>query len=109
MRDGRPGLAGCYAGLPPEEVFLPSRRLLGEPETNYAMDDPNGRIAALGCACGEPVCWPLLVRIRVEDDTATWDDFGQPHRNRWRYDGLRPFVFDRSRYLEALKRPEDTV
>src|SRR5215218_6689567 len=62
-RDGRPGLAGPYAGLLPEEVFLPSRRLLGEPETNYAMDDPDGRIAALGCACGEPGCWPLLVRI----------------------------------------------
>jgi hypothetical protein len=56
VRDGRPGPGGSYAGLPPEEVFLPSRRLLGEPETNYAMDDPDGRIAALGCACGEPGC-----------------------------------------------------
>lgn len=31
-REDKLGLAGDYDGLPPEAVFLPSRRLLGEPD-----------------------------------------------------------------------------
>jgi hypothetical protein len=30
-REGKPDLARSYAGLPPEDIFLPSSRLLGEP------------------------------------------------------------------------------
>ena len=33
-REGRPHLAGSYAGLPPGEMLRPSRRLLGHPETH---------------------------------------------------------------------------
>ncbi len=39
--------AGSYAGLPPEAVFLPSKRLLGEPSKIY--DDYEEKISLLGC------------------------------------------------------------
>ena len=106
-RDGNPDLAGSYVGLPPNEVFLPSRRFLGEPETHYDNDGPYDKLAVLGCGCGEVGCWPLLVRTTLQDDTVIWSDLEQPHRRHWRHDGLGPFVFDRSRYLDALRRPDD--
>ena len=34
-RDGKPDLVGGYVGLSPNEVFLSSRRFLGEPKTYY--------------------------------------------------------------------------
>ena len=72
-RKGKPHLAGSYAGLPPEAVFSPSRRLLGEPEERY--DDRHGKIAVLGCTCGFVGCWPLLVRIWADDDRVVWSCF----------------------------------
>lgn len=103
LREGHPDLAGSYVGLPPETVFLPSRRLLGEPNTYY--DDRHGKISALGCGCREPGCWPLLVEIRVLEDRVIWRNFEQPHRNAWRHDRMGPFVFDLSRYLDELRGP----
>lgn len=100
-REGKPDLAGSYVGLPPEEIFLPSLRLLGEPATYYDYFD--GKIAVLGCVCGEVGCWPFLVRITIRDDVVLWSDFEQPHR-AWRYDEMRPFVFDLAQYLSALDR-----
>jgi hypothetical protein len=55
-REGKPRLAGEYVGLPPEKVFLPSPRLLGEPAPYYDHDYPNGKIAVLGCVCGDVGC-----------------------------------------------------
>ena len=107
-RDGNPDLAGSYAGLPPNEVFLPSRRFLGKPETYYDNDGPDDKLAVLGCGCGEVGCWPLLVRITLREETVIWSDSEQPHRRHWRHDGLGPFVFDCSRYLDALRQPDDT-
>ncbi|MGH3146336.1 MAG: hypothetical protein ACRDTR_11110 [Rubrobacter sp.] len=103
--EGKPDIAGSYVGLKPEAVFLPSRRLLGRPEERYA--DRYGKIAVLGCGCGVVGCWPLLVSIAVLEDEVFWNDFEQPHRGRWRYDALGPFVFDRSQYLDELQRPGD--
>ena len=101
MREGKPDLAGSYAGLPREEVFLPSSRLLGEPATHY--DGAESKIAVLGYVCDEPGCWPFQVKIALRDDEVVWSGFNQPHR-AWRYDGLRPLVFDRTQYLSALNR-----
>ena len=103
-REGNPNLAGNYVGLPPEEVFLPSPHLLGEATTYYDHDSAEGKIAVLGCVCGEPGCWPFLVNITLRDDVVIWSGFEQPHRSSWRYDDLRSFVFDRTRYLSALSR-----
>jgi predicted RNA binding protein YcfA (HicA-like mRNA interferase family) len=81
----------------------PSRRLLGRPEERYA--DRRGKIAVLGCMCGDVGCWPLLVSIEPLEDRVVWRGFEQPHRSRWRHDGLGPFVFDRARYTAELERP----
>jgi hypothetical protein len=101
-REGKPDLAGGYVGLSPEEVFLPSPRLFGEPTTHYDRDARDGKIAVLGCVCGDPGCWPLRVEITLRDDLVIWSDFEQPHRAAWRYDEMRPLVFDRAQYLFAL-------
>ena len=108
MRDGQPDLAGSYSGLYPEEVFLPSRRLLGESETHFDLDDASGKVAVLGCTCGETDCWPLLVEIWADHDIVSWDNFEQPHRKHWRHDMLGPFIFDRSHYLDELQHPGNT-
>ncbi len=101
-REGEPDLAGSYAGLPPEAVFLPSPRLLGEPTTYYDRDPYDGNITVLGCICGDPCCWPFRVKITLRDDVVIWSGFEQPHRAAWRYDEMRPLVFDRTQYLSAL-------
>ena len=103
-REGKPDLAGRYVGLPPEEIYLPSPRLFGDPATYYDYDYLDGKIAVLGCVCGEVGCWPFRVRITLREDVVVWDGFEQPHRRTWRYDELRPFVFDRTQYLSALDR-----
>ena len=103
-REGKPDLAGGYVGLSPEEVFLPSPRLLGEPTTYYDRDAEDGKVAVLGCARGDPGCWPFRVRITLRDDVVIWSGFEQPHRAAWRYDEMRPFVFDRAQYLSALNQ-----
>ena len=102
VREGKPHLADRYVGLPPEEIFLPSPRLLGEPTTYYDYDSAEGKIAVLGCGCGDVGCWPFRVSIALRDDVVVWSGFEQPHRPAWRYDELRPFVFDRMQYLSAL-------
>ena len=104
MREGKPHLAGSYIGLPPEEVFLPSPRFFGEPTTYYDHDSSEGKIAVLGCVCGEVGCWPFRVRVTLRDDVVIWSGFEQPHRPAWRYDEMRPFVFDRTQYVSALDR-----
>jgi hypothetical protein len=102
-QEGRPHLASKYVGLPPEDIFLPSPRLLGEPATFYDHDYP-GKFAVLGCGCGDVGCWPFRVRIELREDVVIWDGFEQPHRRKWRYDEMRPFVFDRTQYFSALDR-----
>jgi hypothetical protein len=102
-REGGPDLAGEYVDLRPADIFLPSRRLLGEPAAFYDHDSAEGKIAVLGCGCGDVGCWPFWVRIKLRDDVVIWDGFEQPHRPAWRYDDLRPFVFDRGQYFSALE------
>jgi hypothetical protein len=92
-------------GLSPEEIFLPSSRLLGEPVTFYDNDSSQAEIAVLGC--GDVGCWPFWGKIKLREDVVIWDDFEQPRRRVWRYDEMRPFVFDRAQYLSALDRGLD--
>ena len=103
-RDGKPDFAGRYVGLPPDEVYLPSSRLLGDPSTYYDYDYLDGKIAVLGCVCGDVGCWPFRVGIELREDVVIWDGFEQPHRRKWRYDEMDPFVFDRTQYFSALDR-----
>jgi len=105
-KEGSPGIAGSYQGLPAKVVFLPSRHLLGEPLPLYS--DDAGKTQLLECDCGEAGCWLLLARVTVSTDRVIWDEFEQPHRgptsraSHWRYGNLPPFIFDRCAYEMAL-------
>ena len=110
--EGHEEIAGSYLGLPPEVMYLPSRHLLGEANRHYSYDD--GRISILECECMCSGCWPLLVRVHLDETRVAWTDFEQPHRSPesisvrgprpWSYRGFGPFVFDRGQYERALVR-----
>lgn len=94
--------AGGYDGL-----ALQAQRL-GD-LTRYYLGQDNGQWPRpgtawlLGCACGEPGCWPLSARIVVESATVAWTEFAQPHRGEWDYTGFGPFVFEREQYERAVR------
>jgi hypothetical protein len=100
-------IAGSYKGLPTDIVFLPSRHLLDRP---YALYDYGDKVSVLECECGCAGCWDLNVKITLEDDKVVWSDFEQPHRDEdsaggyWKYDELKPFVFDRNEYEVELSK-----
>jgi hypothetical protein len=99
--EGYPGIAGGYMGLPSKVALPPSEHFLGRPESLYDYD---GMTEILTCECGEPGCWPFLVKIELSDHLVTWSDFAQPHREgQWHYDGFGPFTFDRKQYESALQ------
>lgn len=62
-----------------------------------------GRARLLGCRCGDAGCWPLEARIVVTPGTVRWEDFRQPHRPEWDYDGFGPFSFPRPGYERAVR------
>ncbi len=102
-RDGKPSLAGAYAGLPPRIVKAPASPLLGQTEPGYFKD---GRVTLLECTCGTPGCWPLVAWLALDASTVTRSDFAQPHRREWDLSALGPFVFDRAQYESALAAVE---
>jgi hypothetical protein len=114
MREGHPDIAGGYMGLRPDMVFFPSRHFLGGHTEDFTYTT---KTEILACeACGEIICWPLLVQIDVHENTIVWRDFEQPHRKEnsregsilghWSYDQFGPFVFDKEQYLSALAKPQ---
>jgi hypothetical protein len=106
-REGSPTIAGGYMGLSPEDVLPPSRHFLGDPTHDWYR--AGEKVQVLECECGEPGCWPFLVKITAGEDTVVWSDFEQPHRRQdhpngeWSYEGLGPFIFAREQYLRALQ------
>ena len=58
----------------------------------------------LGCACGCPGCWSFAVCIHVRNKTVRWEDFEQPDREGWNYEGFGPFVFDLNQYKAAMAK-----
>jgi hypothetical protein len=103
-QDAQPQLAGAYSGPPAGDVLLPSRHLFGDPAPGADWFG-DGSVALLVCdGCREYGCWPLVSFIDVTDDTVTWRDFRQGHRN-WTYEGFGPFIFDRRQYEHALTNP----
>jgi hypothetical protein len=102
-RDFAGELAGKYEPLPANDLVAPSRHLLGQPDRLYQYAE--GRVALLGCECGESGCWPFVARIDAGDDRVTWRDFAQPQRPQWSYAGFGPFVFDRAAYEAAIRLP----
>jgi hypothetical protein len=102
-------LAGAYQGIFPWSNFDPVRYFLAEQDVFL---DSNGKLAVLGCTCGEVECWPMMTKISVNQETVSWTNFEQPHRGprapkgHWKYSHLGPFIFDRQEYTIALKNLE---
>lgn len=101
-REGKPDLAGRYAGLADRAVRWPSPHFLGEPILSWFGD---GDTVLLGCICGEAGCWPLTARVDVADRTVTWHSFRKGHRD-WDLSALGTLTFDREQYERALRESE---
>jgi hypothetical protein len=99
--DDEEELAGTYVGLVPGYIRMDlAGQFLGGSGT-WLYPEGEGKTALLSCNCGEVGCSPLLARVTVEDDTVTWDEFEQPTRPDWDYDGFG-FTFERAQYEQAL-------
>jgi hypothetical protein len=77
--------------------------LVAEALATFDHGGYEGKIAALGCEGGDQGCWPILVNTTLRDDVVIWSDFEQLHR-AWRYDEVRPLLFDRTRHVSALSQ-----
>ena len=94
-------LAGTYLGLVPGYIRMDlAGQFLGGSGT-WLYSEGEGKTALLSCNCGEVGCSPLLARVTVDEDTVTWDEFEQPTRPDWDYEGFG-FTFERSQYEQAL-------
>jgi len=99
--DDEEELAGTYVGLVPGYIRIDlASQFLGSPGTSLSPG-PDEKTALLSCNCGEVGCSPLLARVTVDDETVTWDEFEQPTRPDWDYDGFG-FTFSRPQYEQAL-------
>jgi hypothetical protein len=99
--DDEPELAGTYVGLVPGYIRMDlAGQFLGGSGT-WLYSEGEGKTALLSCNCGEVGCSPLLARVTVDEDTVTWDEFEQPTRPDWDYDGFG-FTFARPQYEQAL-------
>jgi hypothetical protein len=102
-----PKIAGGYEGLNTNYLDNLYEHLYGNLDENDLFNY-NGKTQVLGCNCGESGCWPLLVKITVNDETIVWSDFEQPHRSEdsaggyWDYSNLKQLEFDKKDYEEQL-------
>lgn len=117
QREGSREIAGSYEPMWAEAFFAPSRQLLGEPHEWFQNNiwEHEDKIVLFRCGdCGIDDCWPLVVKITLQDDTVSWSEFEHPRRcatgpggdkvGPWEYDKLGPFVFDRMQYEAELAR-----
>ena len=107
-KEGSESIAGDYAGHPPETLF----KYLTNPD-EYEIDD-FGKISIFECKCGCEGCWPMKVKVRVENEIIFWTDFEQPHRtieshNYWNYSDFRQLEFDKKNYNEQLIKLKQSV
>jgi hypothetical protein len=96
-REGRPSLAGAYAGLDADAVRWPSRHYLGEPVLRL----DGSSTVLLGCTCGDWGCWPFAADVRVDGRTVTWTGYRHGSRD-WDYRACRTFTFLRAEYEHAV-------
>ena len=105
--DDEEEVAGNYIGLVAGYMRIDlAGQFLGGQGTPM-FDESDGKTALLGCGCGDVGCSPLKARITVTDETVTWDEFEQPTRPGWDYEGFGPFTFDRAQYERALMAIDD--
>jgi len=105
--DDEEEMAGNYVGLVAGYLRIDlAGQFLGGQGTPM-FDGSGEKTALLGCGCGEVGCSPLMARVTVAEGTVTWEDFEQPTRPDWNYEGFGPFTFDRAQYERALMEIED--
>jgi hypothetical protein len=103
---GHPDLAGSYSGMHLGQISeLAPDHFMGGESSHLECGPENKTVLLADKGCGEPGCWPLMARVEVADDTVTWTDFEQPHRENWNYGGFS-LAFDRRQYEDALKSVE---
>jgi hypothetical protein len=108
-REGSPDIAGNYAGIGHRWIDDVDEHYHGAPGSDLSCGSKD-KTLLLGCECGEPGCWPLLARVDASSEIVSWEDFEQPHRGeRWSYDQLRPFTFERAQYDAALSELRRTL
>lgn len=95
---------GRYAGVIPTFFKYGSLTAYygGQPETSYWQSV--GKVALLGCDCGEVGCWPFYARVSADATVVRWSEFEQPHRPSRDYGTFGSFAFNRSQYDEAVAR-----
>lgn len=98
VAESTPKLAGDYAPLALSDINSDRNHFLGHPVVTWFED---GDTVLLGCPCGEWGCWPLTVRVDVNESSVRWHTFRNGHRE-WDLSALGPFVFDRLEYEAAL-------
>lgn len=94
--------AGGYSGLIPANYNYGQINIYLLGKNNRSGLSNSGKIALLGCNCGEVGCWPLLARVVAEESLVKWTDFEQPYRRGWDYGNFGPFHFPRQQYDRAL-------
>lgn len=100
-------MAGNYIGLVAGYMRIDlAGQFLGGQGTPM-FDGSREKTQLLGCGCGEVGCSPLMARVTVTDETVIWEEFEQPTRPDWDYDGFGPFTFDRAQYEQALMAIDD--
>jgi hypothetical protein len=94
--------SGGYGGIIPQ--FYDYGPLDSYLMRQFSADSSWARLGGivLGCDCGEVGCWPLLCRVKIEDETVVWDNFRQPHRPQRDYSEFGPFVFVAVQYQNAV-------
>ncbi|MGQ8874428.1 hypothetical protein [Paenibacillus sp. TSA_86.1] len=100
-------IAGLYEGLNIELVDHIEAHFTGRLQEDDIFNY-EGKTLVLGCNCGLPGCWPLLVKITETDDSIIWSQFEQPHRTEdsaggyWDYSTFPSFHFRKKDYIEQL-------
>ncbi|MBU5351149.1 hypothetical protein KQI74_02585 [Paenibacillus barcinonensis] len=102
-----PEIAGLYEGLNTDLVDHIEAHFTGRLQEDDIFNY-EGKTLVLGCNCGLPGCWPLLVKITETGDSIIWSHFEQPHRTEdsaggyWDYSNFPPLHFQKREYIEQL-------
>ncbi|WP_427051658.1 hypothetical protein [Paenibacillus sp. TC-CSREp1] len=100
-------IAGLYEGLNIDLVDHIEAHFTGRLQEDDIFNY-EGKTLVLGCNCGLPDCWPLLVKITETGDSIMWSHFEQPHRAEdspggyWDYSNFPPLHFQKREYIEQL-------
>lgn len=103
-----PSIAGRYEGLSIYSIYNLKEHFTGRLNENDVFNY-QGKTQIIGCNCGEPGCWPLLVKIIEEDEKIIWSEFEQPYRAKesaggyWNYSNFKSFEFIKNQYEEQLQ------